>query len=450
VLNIRQAKSLRGKLDLPPSPDLFLLSAISTICAGRKAVITPVNDTPLIKLWAEALKGMASFEFSENSCTITPLSAQDSSAFVALPFDILPYRDLISFILLGMGKTVALRSASHKRLENWQQRARKFGFTLDISQFDENEALSLSNAPDTLSTSVSVEEEDISPLLGLFMGMLRSCSFQIDFQFSNPLKQLAQAFGFEVLIKSAVQKETDPIARRMRMMQKKKRESTGQQFTVIADFSKKPLSDDPVFIALPGDEVLSSIMTAGKCLFPKGSFVVNNMPLESWATPVIAFIRKMGAKISVQETSRTSFGSAGMLTIQKCDLVGRKVECCPSSLFSSHLPSMVVLAAFAEGQSVFRDLEDLRNDQPDGIELLEKCIRLLGARLGEMPDGIVMEGTRNFDGFDLTENLPSHFSGSLAIAGSKCVGTTTINDELLKQRWPAFESILSESLEFRT
>jgi hypothetical protein len=25
---------------------------------------------------------------------------------------------------------------------------------------------------------------------------------------------------------------------------------------------------------------------------------------------------------------------------------------------------MVVLAAFAEGQSVFRDLEDLRNDQP--------------------------------------------------------------------------------------
>lgn len=85
MLNIKQAKSLRGKLDLPPSPDLFLLSAISTICAGRKAVITPVNDTPLIKLWVETLKGIASFEFSENSCTVTPLSAQDSSAFVALP-----------------------------------------------------------------------------------------------------------------------------------------------------------------------------------------------------------------------------------------------------------------------------------------------------------------------------------------------------------------------------
>ncbi len=53
---------------------------------------------------------------------------------------------------------------------------------------------------------------------------------------------------------------------------------------------------------------------------------------------------------------------------------------------------MVVLASFAESQSVFRELEDLRNDDPDGIDVVEWCIRTLGARHGEMPDGIVMEG----------------------------------------------------------
>lgn len=450
MLSLKQAKSLHGKLDLPPSPDLFLLAVLTSLASGRKTVISPVNDTPLIRLWTESLKGMAEFTLNDGSCTVSPLAVEHSSSFVLIPYDTLPYRDLCAFILLGMGKTVALRSASRKRLETWQAKARKFGFVLDIAQFDQDEGLSMSSAPDTLSGSALIEEDDISPIIGLYLGMRRSCSFQIDFPFSNPLRPVAQAFGFELNVKSMIQKETDPIARRIQMMQKKKRDSSGQQFTVTADFSKCIAGDDSVTITLPGDEVLSSIMAAAKCLFLKGSFVVNNMPLETWATPVLAFIRKMGAKISVQETSRTSFGSAGMLTVQKCDLVGRKVECKPSSIFYGHLPSMAVLAAFAEGQSVFRNLEDLRNDQPDGIDTLESCIRTLGARLGEMPDGIVMEGRRDFDGFDLAESLPPHISGSFALAGLKCVGATSINDDFLKQRWPAFESILSECFEFRT
>jgi 3-phosphoshikimate 1-carboxyvinyltransferase len=183
-------------------------------------------------------------------------------------------------------------------------------------------------------------------------------------------------------------------------------------------------------------------MVAAKCLLPKGTFSISNMPLETWATPVLSFIRKMGGKVSVQETHRTSFGSTGILSIQKCDLVGRKVECKPAGNFETHLPAMIILAAFAKGQSVFRGLEDLRNNEPDGIDFLESCIRTLGARHGEMPDGIVMDGGRDFDGFDLQGVIPAHIAGSLAIAGLKCMGTTTIEDELLLQRWPLFEGMV--------
>ena len=450
MLTLKPAKSFGGKFNLPPSPDLFLLSAVSSIAAGRVAVVSPVTRTPLTDQWSGSLKNLASFEFESDRCKITPLTGDKSSDFLLLPFEQLPYRDLIVFTLLGMGKTVAFRAVSPKRIEAWVKHARKLGFTLQASAFDENLSISLKEKPDQLSESLAIEQEDVSPLLGLHLGSGCNCSFQIDFQYASPLRLLAPQLGFEVSVKSNIAKETDPIARRMRMMAKKKRTSSGQQFTVKGVFTKSDTDGTPVEIMLPGDEVLGAILTVAKCLFSKGSLVLGNIPLETWATPVFSFVRKMGGKISVQETHRSSFGSTGIISIQKCDLTGRKVECCPAVDFIPYLPSLTVLAAFAQGQSVFRDLEDLRNDEPDGIDVIESCIRTLGARLGEMPDGIVMEGKRVFDGFDLSISLPPHIAGCYAIAGLKCIGETTINDELLEQRWPDFQGLLSQLFEFRS
>ena len=451
VITTKPAKSLQGKLDLPPSPDLFLLSAITAIAAQRSVSLSPVIDTPLIRMWTEVLKGQAILTLKDTTCHITPLKPQEASGTIQVPCELLPYRDQIIFILLGMGKAVQFESLPQKRIETWGRLARTFGFNLEIKQDKETTSIQLTSGSVRTGELLFIDEETIAPFTGLLLGLRQSSTFPVEFQFANPLRMLAPLFGFDLSVKSSVPKETDPIARRLKFMQAKKKQGAGgQQFTVIADFSKVSQTDEPVGVTLPGDEVLSGIMVAAKCLLTKGSFVISNMPLETWATPVLALIRKMGSKISIQETHRTSFGSAGMFSIQKCELIGRKTECKPVANFIPYLSSMVVVSAFASGQSIFRNLEDLRSDIPDGIEVLESCIRALGARHGEMPDGIVMEGGRDFDGFDLNDSLPAHIAGSFAIAGLKCMGTTTINDDLLKQRWPDFEKIISTQCEFRS
>lgn len=438
-------------MNLPPSPDLFLVAVITSIAARKNITVTPLVQTPLIAQWLDSLKGVAHCEFTDNSCTVKPVNQEDASSFILLSYETLPYKDLVIFTLLGLGKTVAFKSISQKRIDSYIAVAKRLGFKLESAQFDNNLALTLKDPPSALNESLILEENDVAPLLGLSLGLKQKGSFQIGFPYSNPLRLLAPQFGMEISLKSCIVKESDPIARRLKLMQGKKKQNTsqGQQFTLVLDFSKTLETEDSLQISLPGDEVLGSVMVVAKCLFPKGSFVLSNMPLESWATPVLTFIRKMGSKISVEETHRTSFGSTGTFTIQKCELIGRKMECIPTSNYTIHLPAMVVLAAFAKGQSVFRGLEDLRNDVPDGIDLLESCIRTLGARHGEMPDGIVMEGGRDFDGFDLGGNIPSHIAAAFCIAGLKCLGTTTIDDEALKLRWPDFEKSISELCEFR-
>jgi 5-enolpyruvylshikimate-3-phosphate synthase len=110
---------------------------------------------------------------------------------------------------------------------------------------------------------------------------------------------------------------------------------------------------------------------------------------------------------------------------------------------------MVVICCFARGQSVFRGLEQLRYNDPDGIELILECVRALGGRHGEMPDGIVIDGLKQFDGFDLELELPASLSGACAVAGLKCMGKTTIADTALLERWPEFPSILEGICEYR-
>lgn len=451
MFTIKPAKSFHGKFILPPSPDLFFLSAIISIASKQPVKISPFNETPLNKKRLDTIKGLADCKQEQNVCTIIPKSTDKSSSFVPVSYDTLPYRDIIVFTLLGMGKTIAFDSISERKIGYWKKIADKLGFMIESELFDDKIGLTINSFPEKINDNLTFTETDIAPFLGLLLGRNQDFSFNIDFIFSNPLRMILPVFGYELSVKSLIRKENDPIARRIKLIQSKRMQSSrNQKFIVTASFSKKNISEKPVEITLPGDEILGAILITSKCLLPKGSFVLNNMPLETWATPVLSYIRKMGCKTSIQETSRCSFGSVGMINIQKFELTGRKMECNPPENYYVYIPALVILAAFAKGQSVFRNMEDLRNDNPDGIDLIESCIRKLGARHGEMPDGIVVEGGSGFDGFDLTENYPAHISGSFCAAGFKCLGETHIEDENIKQRWPDFEKIISELAEFRS
>jgi hypothetical protein len=397
------------------------------------------------------LKGLVSFSREGTDCIAAPVT-DDPSLRIGLPSTDIPYRDLVVFTLLGMGKTLVFRSIGEKRISLWKEQARKFGCTLNSELFGADWCLSLeSRTGPTLTAVESVTETDAQPLIGLCLGAGSSATFLSDVPLVSPLRSLAPVLGFSFEVKSGYVREQDEVVRRLQLMQHKQRPGgSGQQFTVTVDFSRaNSTSADPVVLTLPGDELAGALFIAAKCLFPKSQLVIGNLPLETWATPVVAFIRKMGCKVSLQETGRTSFGSVGIIHAQTPVLTGRKLECDPAVLYLPFIASMVVVAAFAENETVLRGLGELRADIPDGIEQIEKCIRTLGAHHGEMPDGIVLKGGRDYDGFDIAEPLPAACGGAFAIAALRCIGTSTINDEGIGRRLPYLETMLKEIGEYR-
>ncbi|MFW5775226.1 MAG: hypothetical protein ACOCW2_02955, partial [Chitinivibrionales bacterium] len=382
---------MHGKVELPPNPDYYFLALVLALTADRPVKIGPVADAPIFDRWDECFAVGLRIEKAGDDRIVTP-QQQDGASYIKLPYRALPFPELSIFLLLGMGKTLGFDSLPQARIDSWQKFAAKIGCAIETSQMDETICLTLAAFDTFKLRSQTVDPNDTHAFLGLAIGAKKPLSFVIEHIFSSPLRHIADSFGYDLSVKSnAPVKENDPLARRIRMMQQKKKMESKQSFTVAVNVSGLPEKIEQIEITLPGDDLLGATLLVAKSLVQKGGLVIANMPLETWNCATLSYIRKMGCKYGIQEGGQTSFGRVGMVQLQRFKLIGRKTECTPLFHYRPYLPAMVVLSTFAAGQSVFRALEELRYDEPDPIEQMLACVRLIGGRHGEMPDGMVID-----------------------------------------------------------
>ena len=441
---------MQGSIILPPSSDLFFLSIIMALAAKVTARISPLGDIPLVPWWEKTLAGHVVFSCDNGSCTVEPKDGSLSP--ITLSYEEIPYRDFVVFCLLGLKKTLIIDPLPQKRFDAWAVIASECGCTLQTADQAGARLISLTGEEhfrvrDTLKTA-----DMMHPLLGLSLGLGKQVAIPTDTPFSSPLRLIAPVFGYEFSVTNNLRDNNEnPLIRRMRFIQLGKKSEGPVVYTVKADFSKRrdASSGAPVEVTVPGDDVLCSVLVAAKCAVPRGSLIIENAGMESWNTQSLSLVKKMGGVVAMQESGVTSFGSVGTVSLQKLGLSGRKVDCVPLFAFAHNLPAMMVMGAYAQGQSVFRGLTDLRSDEPDGVGQLLSLARNAGIRHGEMPDGIVIDGGRQYDGFDLSEHLPAPFAAAGAAAALHCMGKTSINDEAIVRRWPRFSEMVLSLCVFR-
>jgi hypothetical protein len=450
VLTVNRSKAVAGKVDLPPSSDLFLVAALSALASGSSARIHPVGTSVEIRKWASLLSGHATVTFDSDACLVEPF-AGESPSVMKFASDHLPYRDLVVFLMLGAGKKVLFESIAEKRLEIWRATGKRLGVELLPAQDGALRGLVCAPINSGAPLPVEIDENDVVAALALFFGLGAKRSFRTSYTLSNPFRHLCGRFGYSIDLKrDGGEKEQNPLLRRMRLQTGQRLSDQDQMFIVSADFSIARDLQTVVDIELPGDETLLALLCAAKALQQRGSLVVDNAPLDPWALPILPFLRKMGCKPSTQEMRRTAFGPVGMFSLSKFELSGQKIDFAPQHPGVMQLPAMAAVAAFASNQSLFRRFDDMRINDPDGIRQLERCLKTMNVKFGDIPDGFVIKGESEYDGFDLIEPLPAPLAGAFAIAGLRCVGSTTINDEHIVERWPEFYAMIMNIGEFRS
>ncbi len=455
MFELMRVKEVRGRIELPPNPDLLFLSIALCVALRKPALIRPVQASPFVDEIVRSFAQVCDIQFANGAAMVNP--KDNGERFAALRYSVLPWPDLVSFLLMSSGVSISFADLPPNRLLTWQKKAHLYGCEISTMTLGDGSnvrtVLSL-NVTDAgkLSNGDLVDADNLHAAIAIAVGRKVAINLRTESSVQSPLRNVLNHFGYDLSVKQEAteQKDEDPITKRLRFMQqaltKKKPEGPKQVLTICGNFTNAN-ETEAAQIILPGDDLLGAFFVALKTFVQKGNLVVENFPLESWANAALSQSRKMGSKPAIQPDKTTSFGDRGSVIFQKFEALGRKTECSPLHIFSRQLPALVLMSAFSKGQSVFRGLDDLRNESPDRIELLLASVRKVGGRHGEMPDGMVIDGAKHPDGFDFPEDCGAALNSSCVAAALACSGKSTVADESILYRWPDFKKIMEDLCE---
>jgi len=112
-----------------------------------------------------------------------------------------------------------------------------------------------------------------------------------------------------------------------------------------------------------------------------------------------------------------------------------------------HVPLLAVLATQAEGEFIIRDIEGLRQGAAghdyDYVAHLVGLLRAVEAKVGEYPEGIVIDGGQPLKGAEIDSRGDAAVIQAFAVAGLLGVGEMVIDDaEGVDEVFPGFFEML--------
>jgi 3-phosphoshikimate 1-carboxyvinyltransferase len=183
---------------------------------------------------------------------------------------------------------------------------------------------------------------------------------------------------------------------------------------------------------------LASILAASS--YARSDLVIHGLDLGARGRRMLQVFRWMDARIET-EKHRPEPGRepTATLRVRGSDLRPSKVSGETAAMFLREIPLWAVAGAFSTGEMVIRDVASLREGERDGIDVLVTSMRQMGIRVGEMPDGIVVDGGRRPQGRPVDAGSDGPLAVALALLAARAEGETLIqNADGIEAVWPGF------------
>lgn len=192
-------------------------------------------------------------------------------------------------------------------------------------------------------------------------------------------------------------------------------------------------------IIVPGDISSAAFWLVAAAIVPGAELLLNGVGINPTRTGVLEVLGRMGADIQI-ENERTTCGEpvadlrVRSSRLEACEIGG---EVIPRLI--DELPILAVAACCARGKTVIRDAAELRVKESDRIAVMARELNRLGARVEELPDGLIIEGGHPLIGAEVESHSDHRVAMSLAIAALVTRGTTVLGDpECATVSYPGF------------
>ncbi len=188
---------------------------------------------------------------------------------------------------------------------------------------------------------------------------------------------------------------------------------------------------NPQAIIVPGDPSSAAFPMVAALITPGSRVTITNVGINPTRAGLIGVLQAMGGDISVVQQRLVGGEPVADLVVRHSALTGIDVppDVAPSMI--DEFPVLFVAAAFAQGRTVMRGLEELRVKESDRIAVMARGLAACGVTVDELPDGLIITGSGGdaiAGGATVAAELDHRIAMSFAILGLNSKAPVTIDD----------------------
>ncbi|WP_454886895.1 3-phosphoshikimate 1-carboxyvinyltransferase [Sphingomonas oryzagri] len=149
----------------------------------------------------------------------------------------------------------------------------------------------------------------------------------------------------------------------------------------------------PQHIVVPGDPSSAAFPVVAALIVPGSEIVVENVGLNPTRGGLYQVLLAMGGDIVFENERIVGGEPVADLRVRASSLDGIEPDPAIVPSMVDEFPILFVACALAHGRSVLRGLEELRVKESDRITVMADGLRAIGARVEEIEDGLIIDGT---------------------------------------------------------
>ncbi|MBI3677030.1 MAG: 3-phosphoshikimate 1-carboxyvinyltransferase [Proteobacteria bacterium] len=214
----------------------------------------------------------------------------------------------------------------------------------------------------------------------------------------------------------------------------------GETVSVLGEVELKAANVD-----VPRDPSSAAFPLVAALLVPGSEIVIPAVLLNSRRTGLFETLKEMGAAIEIAKVRESGGEEVGDLVVRASSLRGVEVPAERAPSMIDEYPILAIAAAFAEGRTVMRGLEELRVKESDRLAAIVAGLKACGANVEELADGMIVEGRPGdiSGGARIATHMDHRIAMSFLVCGLAAKERVSVDDvSMIATSFPEFETLM--------
>lgn len=212
----------------------------------------------------------------------------------------------------------------------------------------------------------------------------------------------------------------------------------GEAIYLMGEAELKPCAVD-----VPRDPSSGAFPLVAALITPGSEVSIPGVLLNERRIGLLETLREMGADIGIEHVRESGGEKVGDLLARHSPLKGVEVPPERAPAMIDEYPILAIAAAFAEGKTTMRGLEELRVKESDRLSAIVSGLTANGVRVVEGTDSMIVEGGGVPGGGRVITHMDHRIAMSFLVMGLASEEAVTVDDTaMIATSFPEFENLM--------